>query len=139
MTGALRLSSRRVTGRLAPVAAGHSIVSGVRLAVDRLGSHRLVTTNLVLGETWTLLRLRRTSHARALALVDAVRASPRVEVAGVSEPDEARAWAWLRDHDERVYSFVDATSFVIMQRRRLHEALAFNGDFAAAGFAEVRP
>jgi predicted nucleic acid-binding protein len=26
-----------------------------------------------------------------------------------------------------------------MQRRRLTEALAFDGDFAAAGFIEVRP
>jgi len=34
---------------------------------------------------------------------------------------------------------VDATSFALMRRRRLHEALAFDGDFAAAGFVEVRP
>jgi predicted nucleic acid-binding protein len=34
---------------------------------------------------------------------------------------------------------VDATSFGIMRRLRLREALAFDGDFAAAGFVEVRP
>jgi predicted nucleic acid-binding protein len=34
---------------------------------------------------------------------------------------------------------VDATSFVVMRHRRLTEALAFDGDFAAAGFVEVRP
>jgi len=48
------------------------------------------------------------------------------------------AWAWLRKHDERVYSYVDATSFRVMRDRRLREALAFDQDFAAAGFAEVR-
>lgn len=100
---------------------------------------RIVTSNLVLGETWTLLRLRRTSHDRAIALLDAIHASPRVEVAIIDAQDEAQAWAWLRDHDERVYSFVDATSFAIMRRRRLHTALAFDGDFAAAGFLEARP
>jgi len=100
---------------------------------------RIVTTNLVLGETWTLLRLRRTSHRRAIELVDAIHASPRVEVATVDAADEVLGWAWLRDHDERVYSFVDATSFAVMRRRRLLEALAFDGDFAAAGFVEVRP
>jgi predicted nucleic acid-binding protein len=105
----------------------------------RKTTDRIITTNLVLGETWTLLRLRRTSHGRALALLDAVQGSPRVEVAAVDPGDEARAWAWLRAHDERVYSFVDATSFVIMRRRRLQEALAFDGDFTAAGFIEVRP
>jgi predicted nucleic acid-binding protein len=39
----------------------------------------------------------------------------------------------------RRYSFVDATSFALMRRRRLHEALTFDGDFAAAGFVEVLP
>jgi predicted nucleic acid-binding protein len=37
------------------------------------------------------------------------------------------------------YSFVDATSFAVMRRRRIREALALDGDFNAAGFVEVRP
>ncbi|MGH2926619.1 MAG: type II toxin-antitoxin system toxin 23S rRNA-specific endonuclease VapC20, partial [Solirubrobacteraceae bacterium] len=48
------------------------------------------------------------------------------------------AWEWLRRHDEREYSFVDATSFALMRQLRLREALAFDGDFSAAGFVEVR-
>lgn len=100
---------------------------------------RIVTTELVLGETWTLLRFRRTSHARAVAYLAAIRASPRVEVVPVTQADLERAWGWLGDHDERVYSFVDATSFVVMHARRLYQAYAFDGDFAAAGFVELRP
>ncbi|MBA3740637.1 MAG: hypothetical protein H0W98_05780 [Chloroflexi bacterium] len=57
----------------------------------------------------------------------------------MSAAAEADAWAWLRRHDERAYSFVDATSFAVMRRRRVNEALAFDGDFSAAGFIEVRP
>ena len=34
---------------------------------------------------------------------------------------------------------VDATSFEIMRRERITETLAFDGDFSAAGFIEVRP
>ena len=52
---------------------------------------------------------------------------------------DSRAWEWLHRHDERVYSYVDATSFEIMRRERITEALAFDGDFGAAGFIEVRP
>jgi predicted nucleic acid-binding protein len=37
-----------------------------------------------------------------------------------------------------VYSFVDATSSCVMRDRRLRELLAFDNDFAAAGFIEVR-
>ncbi len=56
----------------------------------------------------------------------------------VDERTAADAWKWLRRHDEREFSFVDATSFAVTRRRRVTEALAFDGDFAAAGFVEVR-
>jgi predicted nucleic acid-binding protein len=56
----------------------------------------------------------------------------------VSEAAEQRALTWLRQHDEREYSFVDATSFAVMRALRIREALAFDGDFSAAGFIELR-
>lgn len=52
---------------------------------------------------------------------------------------EASASAWLCRHDERAYSCIDATSFELMRSQRILEALAFDGDFAAAGFVELRP
>ena len=51
---------------------------------------------------------------------------------------ERRAISWLRKRDEREYSFVDATSFVLMRSMRIRDALAFDGDFTAAGFRELR-
>lgn len=52
---------------------------------------------------------------------------------------EDEAWRWLDRHDERSYSFVDATSFAVMRRRGVSEALAFGEDFSAAGLVELRP
>lgn len=98
----------------------------------------LVTTNHVLGETWTFLR-RRLHHAAARDFHDRVARSNRVSVVHVDEDSEQAAWRWLHRHDERPYSFVDASSFVVMRRHRIAEALAFDGDFTAAGFVEVRP
>ena len=98
----------------------------------------LLTTNHVRGETWTFLR-RRAGHASAVAFLDALDASPRVRIEPVDTDAESVALAWLRVRDEREYSFVDATSFAVMRARRITDALAFDGDFTAAGFNELRP
>jgi predicted nucleic acid-binding protein len=98
----------------------------------------LLTTNHVIGETWTFLR-RRAGHPAAVSFLDAVERSPRVVVVHADVDIEEQARRWLRRHDEREYSFVDAVGFAVMRRRRLTEALAFDGDFSAAGFIELRP
>ncbi len=102
------------------------------------GDGQLVTTNHVRGETWTFLR-RRAGHRDAVAFLDAVERSPRVALVAVGQEQEDAALRWLRRHDERSYSFVDATSFAVMRERRVTRALAFDGDFSAAGFKELRP
>lgn len=98
----------------------------------------LTTSTLVVGETWTLLR-RRAGHHWAMRWLDRLLAAPAIGVERIDDALESEAWAWLRVHDERPYSFVDATSFALMRKLRITEALAFDGDFAAAGFAELRP
>jgi predicted nucleic acid-binding protein len=104
------------------------------------GTEQVLTSNLVLGETWTFLR-RRDSHRTAVAFLDRVEilvGADRLLTQRVTETQERAAWEWLRRHDEREYSFVDATSFRVMRDRRVREALALDGDFTAAGFVELR-
>jgi len=109
---------------------------------ERIGAgERLLTTNLVAGETWTFLRYR-DGHRTAVAFLDEVesfQSAGRLAVHTVTADEESRAWRWLRRHDERAYSFVDAASFEVMRARRLREAFAFDNDFAAAGFIEIQP
>lgn len=97
----------------------------------------LLTTNHVVGETWTFLR-KRHGHRAAVQFFDSTQAAERLQTVHVPEALERDAWNWLRRRDERVYSFVDATSFALMRKRRIREALAFDGDFAEAGFVELR-
>jgi predicted nucleic acid-binding protein len=104
---------------------------------ERHGGGRLVTSNHVRGETWTLLRRRR-GHASAVRFLDRLDQTATLRLEFVSRELEAEALRWLRRHEEREYSFVDATSFALMRSLRIREALAFDGDFAAAGFVELR-
>jgi len=109
------------------------------LARALLESHQaepLATTAHVCGETWTFLR-RRAGHRAAVGFLDAVDRSPRVRLLPTPEDVEREALRWLRHHDELPYSFVDAVSFATMRSLRLRRALAFDGDFAAAGFEEL--
>jgi predicted nucleic acid-binding protein len=102
------------------------------------GVGALITTTAVVGETWTFLA-RRAGHRRAVEFLNAAERLPNLTIRHVDGDVEREAWRWLRRHDERAYSFVDGTSFAFMRRLRIREALAFDGDFAAAGFVEARP
>lgn len=107
--------------------------------LKQTAERRIMATNHIRGETWTWLRKKRW-HRKAVEFLDSVGGRDQhIQIGWVSEDLEHEALRWLRRHDEREYSFVDATSFVLMRSRRIRSALAFDGDFAAAGFVELRP
>jgi len=108
-----------------------------KLVLERYGDQALLTSNHVRGESWTFLG-RRYGHRFAVAFLDRLDRSERLSVAFVSEELETQSLRWLGRHDEREYSFVDATSFALMRSLRIKQALAFDGDFEAAGFVELR-
>lgn len=105
-------------------------------ALDLMRGHAraaLVTTNHVRGETWTFLRSR-AGHRSAIDFIDRLDRSPNVRVVFVTDELEREALRWLRRHDERPYSFVDASSFAVMRSLRIDDVLTFDQDFTAAGF-----
>ncbi len=110
-----------------------------RRLIEQVDRGRIVTTNQVRGETWTVVQ-RKLWHAKACEFLDSLsRSASYIRVHFLDAELEREALEWLRRHDEREYSFVDATSFAFMRRNGVAEALAFDGDFAAAGFVELRP
>lgn len=51
----------------------------------------------------------------------------------VRKNDEEKALALIREHEDKLYSVCDALSFVVMERLRIHEAIAFDQDFRSYG------
>ncbi len=98
--------------------------------------HPLVTSNQVIGETYTLLRVT-CGHAAALAFLDRLDESRRVERAFIGKELEARAYRLLRQYADQDFSFVDAMSFALMRAERIRHAFAFDQHFAVAGFTRV--
>ena len=97
---------------------------------------RLLTTNVVVGETYTLLRMSH-GHAAAWQFVKTLGRSALLESVRIDERMERDAWEILRKHEDQAFSFVDGTSFAFMRSRRLRYALAFDHHFATAGFHRV--
>jgi predicted nucleic acid-binding protein len=94
---------------------------------------RLVTTNLVVAESYIILRLT-LGHAAAITFLENLKASPRIERVYVTADLEAEAEAILRRYSDQDFSLTDAVSFALLRRRGLSAAFAFDAHFATAGF-----
>jgi len=102
------------------------------LARGRLG--RLVTSDYVLAESYTLCRLRGgMDPLRQLAAK--VRGSPSLQMLRVTETEYERALELMLDREDKRWSFTDCTSFVLMESLAIRDAFAFDENFAQAGFA----
>ena len=97
---------------------------------------RLVTTNHVIGETYTFLARVRDART-ALAFVAKTRASIVLDLIFVPEEIENRAFAWLEKYEDQKLSYTDAVSFAVMEELGLRKAFSFDRHFEAAGFARM--
>jgi predicted nucleic acid-binding protein len=94
---------------------------------------RLVTTNHVFDETVTLC-LKRLGHEITAQIGDALLDPRKVDMVRVSAADEADAWRLLLGRQDKRYSFTDCTSFVLMRRLGIEEALTLDDHFRQEGF-----
>jgi len=92
-----------------------------------------VTTNLVVAETYSLLRAR-VGARPSLDFLTRIRRSPTTRRVQVTEDWEGAAEELLAQYEDQTFSYVDATSFIAMRRLRLTTAFAFDHHFVVAGF-----
>lgn len=111
----------------------HHAEAARSLAALKRDRRRLLTTNHVISETYTLARAR-LSMSIATQLLTQFRTSVMVQRIHVTEAWEAAAEDFLTHHEDQDFSYVDATSFIVMRRLTLEEAFAFDHHFSTAGF-----
>lgn len=107
------------------------------LAVQQLLARqrpRLVVTNFIVDESYTLMLYRLTSHGLAVRFLDDVSASSITRVR-ITPNDERQAEALLRRYDDKRFSYTDATSFVVIQRLGIDAAFTFDRNFVQFGLA----
>jgi len=100
--------------------------------LEAFGS-RLVTTRAVLLEIGNALSKQRYRQA-AVQLLDSLEADLTVDIVPLSEPLYARAMQLYRERPDKEWGLTDCVSFLVMQDRRLTEALTTDEHFQQAGF-----
>ena len=98
----------------------------------------LITSDYVFVESWCLIRARLGRNA-AMQFWDAMQ-SDVVRTYGVTSKDLSSARAIAASWPDQDFSLVDCTSFALMERLRLDEALAFDSHFRVYRYgARPRP
>lgn len=92
----------------------------------------LFTSNYVFAETYTALMVR-IGRGEAIEWGRRFRAGSAIDLVHLDRPTEERAWEILERHDDKQWSYVDATSFALIERDGADEAFAFDVHFAQRG------
>ena len=92
----------------------------------------LFTSNYVFAETYTAL-LVRVGRAEAIEWGRRFRASGAIELVRLDEDVESDAWEILERHGDKRWSYVDATSFALIERGGESSAFAFDAHFSQRG------
>jgi len=112
----------------------------VRFAQQLQADQRpIITTDDVLNEVVALLTTgsRGIARLKLIQFVNQIRISPQVRVVHVDEQIWNEAWALLERMSDKSWSWVDASSFVVMRRLGLTEAFTSGHHFTQAGFVRV--
>lgn len=110
-----------------------------RQALQKLQKARaqLFTSNYVFSETYTVL-LVRVGRSEAVEWGRKFRQGSVIELLRVDEETEDAAWNILEHHSDKRYSYVDATSFALMEKYNIEHAFVFDCRFDQYGITTVQ-
>lgn len=98
----------------------------------------LLTTDYVIDETLTLLRVRG-ERKRALLLGANFFHHGLADIHKITAADLTLAWKTFEQFDDKGWSFTDCTSKVVMERLDIKVAFAFDHHFHQFGTIQVVP
>ena len=117
------------TGAWYALGAGNDVSHERAVSILSDHSGRLVTTDHVLVETWAVARSRR-HRVAADALVDTIMDRNLAEVLTATPQDISAALRIGELFSDQEFSIIDRTSWAVMERVGIEEAVSFDADFA---------
>jgi uncharacterized protein len=106
----------------------------------RESRHLFLTTNHVVSETITLIRVTAPrNHAAAVKVGELLYSGRLARVHWATKEEELAAFDYFRRYHDKEYSFVDCLAFVVMEKLGISEALAVDSDFTHRFIARPGP
>jgi len=94
---------------------------------------RYITTNFILDESITILRLR-IGHASTVDFHEKIIKSGLIEIIHISELIEEQAWHIFKKFSDKEFSFTDCTSFAVMKEHKITASFTNDHHFEQMGF-----
>lgn len=95
-----------------------------------------LTTDLILAESWTLIDAH-LGRSAALTFWQTLR-NTRMPLLTLELSDLEAAWQIIQTFSDQDFSFVDCTTFALMERLAVHDAFAFDTHFLVYRFGPGR-
>jgi len=97
----------------------------LNIAADE--NRAFLTSNFIVGETYGLILLR-LGRIKAIDYIHLLR-SGSTTIKRIIFEDEERSWEILSQYNDQDFSYVDATSFALMERLGIFEAFTLDKHF----------
>src|SRR5208283_2284335 len=96
---------------------------------------RMLITDYIFDECITTV-LSVAGHQTAVAVGEFIMSSKIIEMIWLDMAAKLKAWDFFKKHSDKIFSFTDCTSFVLMKELRVDKYFSFDSDFKQAGFVE---
>ncbi len=103
-----------------------------------LGKALIVTTQMALTEVFNATaRMGEDARRHVIQLSDDLENDPNVEVIPQTDDQFRAAVERYASRSDQRWSLTDCASFLVMEERKISEALAYDRDFEQAGFSAL--
>ncbi|MFC2149125.1 type II toxin-antitoxin system VapC family toxin [Candidatus Auribacterota bacterium] len=92
----------------------------------------IYTSDYVIDETVTTI-LKRNGHRQSVLAGNAILSSDIAKLVYVAPDYLKSAWTSYQKYDDKMFSFTDVTSFVIIKKLDIKKAFSFDKDFKKVG------
>lgn len=115
----------------------HKIAANIYRKLRHKGC-KIVTSNYIITELAALMISHlRVQHSVAVEFINSMKLSPYIEIIHIDPALDEQAWELFSKRQDKEWSLVDCSSFVVMEKLRITECFTTDRHFEQAGFIRL--